>query len=312
MGYRVAAMLATGLMAAVAVFAPAADAGATPLAPGAAADCVNASPEQVATLKKERAPAGSQPGDCFRWVSKGGIETVSIVSGKRSTAPKRPVEPVYTTDPNSNTEIAKFMPAPGKQGATGTCTAWSIGYGMAGYYLRKQGDTRFGNPFHLHAGALEDWLSTREAPGGGVHSISAHPIDVYEEAVSDGVSVDGSGAVSEPIVQLARLLPPVWLRGNGVVSTDEELASSIVLHVNAGHPVSVSVMFGSELTAMWAQGADFMEYVAPTGDDYFHEVLIIGYDSRGFLIQNSWGPHWSGDGRAWMSWSMLPLTTLLT
>lgn len=48
-----------------------------------------------------------------------------------------------------------------------------------------------------------------------------------------------------------------------------------------------------------------MDYDISSPIEGYHEVIALGYDQDGLLIENSWGKGWGNKGFARLSWSVV-------
>lgn len=84
------------------------------------------------------------------------------------------------------------------------------------------------------------------------------------------------------------------------------------LYLNGPCYISVPVYSGSEPALMWRGRIN----QTPSGG---HAMTVVGYNREGFIIRNSWGPKWNGNGhclfpyddwgRHWEVWSLVDAKT---
>ncbi len=97
------------------------------------------------------------------------------------------------------------------------------------------------------------------------------------------------------------------------VSGDDYTCDVNAMRENLAH--NAPVVIGMSVGGSFMQDMEGKEAWMPSNSDYNksgfggHCMCIIGYDDYkfekdgGFLIQNSWGPKWGKNGRAWISYS---------
>jgi hypothetical protein len=83
-------------------------------------------------------------------------------------------------------------------------------------------------------------------------------------------------------------------------------ASALKTALAAGKPAAITIVVRSGFDAMWDKNTD-----NAVDDDISgtvrgaHEVLALGYDSDGLVIQNSWGASWANHGFTKLSWRVV-------
>jgi hypothetical protein len=78
--------------------------------------------------------------------------------------------------------------------------------------------------------------------------------------------------------------------------------NAIANELAAGHPVAIAMNVRAGFTNLRGTGVDTDTTSYVTGA---HEILAVGYDSNGLLIQNSWGTNWGDHGFGRLSWSVV-------
>jgi hypothetical protein len=239
-----------------------------------------------------------------------------IAPASAATAPKR--HPLGANAPNTRQapEVSAFatlpasvdlrqyaMPA-GDQGYTSSCVTWAIQYGMMGWYFNKAGWQ--GPPFapmytysQINNGVdMGTWPSL--ALGIGVVQGSdtrAH----YSHADDDWQSQpDQSEHVNAANYKITGY--DVLFQGGAQSGNVGALKAALA----AGKPVAITILVRSGFDAMWNKSTD-----SAVDDDISgavrgaHEVLALGYDSDGLVIQNSWGASWANHGFTKLSWRVV-------
>ncbi|MEM8551059.1 MAG: DUF4384 domain-containing protein [Pseudomonadota bacterium] len=222
-------------------------------------------------------------------------------------------------------DLSPLMPPPVQQVA-GSCVAFSVGYAARGYYRRlREGsvDASLPSPAHLHA------RIRNRKPGVPCKAQGSHPIA--------GVKALLSGAVDRETVPDARIcrdaeqhpgpLEPRFAVNDGrIIHLKSRHGPATTRHLDimkqelaAGHPV----VFGMEIyftppsepeerkgytLALLEDDGIYQGSLAPHGaPGGGHAMVAVGYDERrrAFLVQNSWGPYWAGNGRGWISYDAI-------
>jgi hypothetical protein len=190
----------------------------------------------------------------------------------------------------------------GNQGYVGSCVAWAIDYGMLGWYAKKAG--RVGQPF------APMYVYSQINFG---YDSGSYPTDAFDVLVSQGSdtqahyshnnfdwwdkpnSAEKANAGHYKISGYHTLFMGAGQAGS---------ATAIKTALAANHPVAITIPV--------RPGFDNMGTSATSVDnDYtgairgYHEVLALGYDAAGLVIQNSWGTNWGAAGFGKLSWNVV-------
>lgn len=99
---------------------------------------------------------------------------------------------------------------------------------------------------------------------------------------------------------LGALLPPVWIKRGNDQKAFARIKASIEGALATGHPVASVIQIGP-----WFLQQGGSNSAPNRTSGAFHQILLIGADENGVLVQNSWGASWGAGGRASMPWSVL-------
>ena len=193
----------------------------------------------------------------------------------------------------------------GDQGTVGSCVGWAIGRNMMGWWANKLGQpvTNFA-PMYVYSQI-----------NGGQDS-GSNPVDALKLAVKQGVAswasypstqaaaytwwvqptaAQRADAAKHKIFSYKTLFSLV--RGNAGVSGQNAIKSSLA----SGVPVAIAfpTRYGFDhLTT----GVDNDTTSSSRGG---HEVLVVGYNSAGLIVQNQWGTGWGNAGYGVMGWNVV-------
>jgi C1A family cysteine protease len=226
------------------------------------------------------------------------------------------------TLPNS-VDLRKWAVPIGNQGSVGSCVTWAIDYAMLGWYANHDG--KAGQPFNPMYSYSQAHVNNTDTGGGsypanvvvngavvyrGVMNIAqtqgndtmAH---YHTQNTTDFISKpnasDVANAAHFKISQFHALFDsssPGGTAGQAMIQT--ELAN--------GRPVAIGMtVFSSFQTPMYNKTSlASATYDEATGSyKGGHEVLAVGYDETGLLIQNSWGKPWGYGGYARLTWRVV-------
>jgi hypothetical protein len=206
-----------------------------------------------------------------------------------------------TVLPASMNLRAWAMPV-GNQGAVGSCVTWAINYGMLGWYSKKLG--RVGQPF------APMYTYSQIHVGGGDNG--SYPTDALAVAKSQGSDTKAHYSHGDFDWQDTPNAAETAYAGHWKISDYHTLfsgasASSVTAlktALAASHPVAITIPVRA--------GFDNMGHATTSVDNDttsairgYHEILALGYDAAGLVIQNSWGTGWGAAGFGKLSWSVV-------
>ncbi len=225
----------------------------------------------------------------------------------QQTVAVRAMAPGATALPQAVDLTPWAMPV-GDQGAVGSCVAWAIAHGMLGWYLNKGGTPQSFAPMYMY--------SQINALGAYGQDGGSHATDAMKVVLSQGNDVRGDywqgdyDWVTQPSnaerdsakrFKYENLKYSVlFARQPGTGGTSDNV-NAIKQALANGQPVAIALPVRA--------GFDRMSYQSPVDNDTsspargLHEVLALGYNDQGLLIQNSWGTTWGLAGFGRLSWN---------
>ena len=203
----------------------------------------------------------------------------------------------------ASVDLRKWAVTPGDQGRVGSCVTWAIDYAMLGWYARFDG--RAGGPFapmytysQIHLGAGDGG----SYPGAAFEIARTQGNDTRAHYTQGDYNWQTPPTASERAnaAQFKIKNPTTLFMGANQVGVATLLKHALATN----HPVAIEVAV--------RQGFDFLASNATAVDDDitstvrgYHEVLAVGYDSTGLVIQNSWGTDWANGGFGRISWRVV-------
>ena len=222
-------------------------------------------------------------------------------------------------------DLSPLMPPPLLQ-SYGSCVSYAIGYAMRGYYAALENNVEPGNrtftpsPAFLHS-QIRDRNEACETAGS--HAVLA--LSYFQGNGAPDRDAIPDAAICSERVEFATSAPDRFrIKGFQFVfekirqrrnAADTDL-DAIKQQLAAGHPVAAGFQTMKVVPSQRTPDGVTLQYLR-AGEIYQgslgpnaglsggHQVVIVGYDERrqAFLIQNSWGPYWSGDGYGWVSYA---------
>ena len=197
----------------------------------------------------------------------------------------------------------------GDQGSVGSCVSWAISYAMNGWYSRYQGVSTDGIQF-APMYSYSQIHTTNDPDGGGTWPYLAYGIATdqgidtqadYWQGNYDFTDLPTSSEQANAALYKAGPFTYLYSSTPGVAAVDA-IESAVAAH----HPVAISFPVYSAFDNLTATNShlDASEVDTSTYRGG-HEVLIVGYDSTGVKIQNSWGTWWGDNGFAYLNWDFI-------
>ncbi|HEY8096237.1 MAG TPA: C1 family peptidase, partial [Methylobacter sp.] len=212
----------------------------------------------------------------------------------------------------------------GNQGDVGSCVAWAIVHGMLGWYAN-----RYGGPAAPRQGfyfaPMYVYSQVNLGAAQGQDRGTATAMDAMSLLASQGVDTQShynktesplaadyfkgdfdwkTQPTADEIANAAQYriggyntlfaypaASGLTARANGIYAIKAALAAS--------QPVAITMRIGWDFFKL----APYQLYDDTSIYPGYHEVLAVGYDQQGLLLQNSWGTGWGTAGFARMAWA---------
>jgi hypothetical protein len=225
-----------------------------------------------------------------------------LASGARVSAARQHVFRPRTLP--ASVDLRADMPAVGDQGQVGSCVAWTIAYGMMGYYAKTTNGT--GAPY------APMYLYLRVVAPGGAPNSGLYPGSALSEAQNNGVDTQAdyyqgttawqTAPTSAEIANAANYKVTgwntLWVGSNQGTSAKTAMQTALA----SGAPVGIAFPVYQDFMSMRAN----VLYNTTSGSSLGgHMVVAVGYDADGIWIRNSWGTWWGTSGDAHLSWAFV-------
>jgi C1A family cysteine protease len=188
------------------------------------------------------------------------------------------------------------------QGNVSSCVAWTIDYEMMGWYAKRQG---------LNVDAFAPMYTYSQINGGVDHgSYASQALNVAMTKGSDVQSDYWQGNFDWKTQPTAAEhanaahykitgYEPLFNQYSGIGSNGSVLIQNALA---AGKPVAISLPIRYGFDHISATVPDQDTTTASRGG---HEILALGYDQSGLLVQNSWGETWGDHGFGRLAWNVV-------
>jgi hypothetical protein len=209
----------------------------------------------------------------------------------------------------ASVDLSRFDPKVADQGSVNSCAAWAIGYGMLGWFANSQGHA--GAPFApMYAySQLTTPRDTGASPASVLELLRTQGIDTtvkyapghggaywsYFDWTHRPTTLEKSAAAPNRITGWVTLYNTFGAPGATAVAKLKQTLAS-------GRPVALTI--GVFTRFEWPGASGVISSAGKLGPMLgLHEVLAVGYDSRGVKIMNSWGTNWGNAGYGIIDWN---------
>ena len=222
--------------------------------------------------------------------------TARVLGGKARAADVLP----------ASVDLSGYDVPVGDQGNVGSCASWAIGYAMAGWYAAYQHQA--GSPFapmylysqvgfgQLGGSYANDNYTTWETQG------------IAEHAAYTGTAGELSWSVKPTAAQVANAAGHKGV-GHAFLSAGTaqggSLRTAIQTALASNKPVAIGLPVYGAFDSLTAARSVLTLAMVTGASRGGHEVLAVGYNSAGLVIQNSWSAWWGNQGYATLSWDFV-------
>lgn len=211
--------------------------------------------------------------------------------------------PAYRDYLPDRVDLSDMFPEAGNQGTQGSCTAWSVSYGLRGFYRNVETQSRPARG--LSPGFVYNQLKTDRNDCAEPIRISdalkflekrgTVPFDEFpyhENACSD---------LPDPSLQsLAQRN-----RIDGWRRLQHDRLDDIKGQLANGNPVVIGMLVDESLVDL--KPGEIYDRQVAGAPDFVHAMVLVGYDEekRAFRAFNSWGTEWADQGVGWLSYKSI-------
>lgn len=200
--------------------------------------------------------------------------------------------------------LAKYAAAPGNQGQVNSCVAWAIDYTALNILETEQGIK--GHPM------APMYTYAQIAKGRNTGTYEAQHFNILTSQGIDTRADYRQGDfdyTSQPDAH-ERANAAHWrLSGYTSLDTGPAAVAAVEQAISSGLPVAGMLTVHKSFSKITPAAARAYTYrPGPTSSDPVignHEVTIIGYNSQGVRIENSWGTGWADGGYINVSWAFV-------
>ena len=216
-----------------------------------------------------------------------------------------------TTSPPAAYDISNYAVDAGSQGKLNSCVGWTIGHDLVGWYsnYNRKSVTEFA-PMYVYS-------QVNSGASKGV-SGTAYAVDAIKIVIDQGVAPEAdytqgyynfkdlpTQAEKDSAAKYKSQFFSHWyvifasFNGNG----GADLTKAIKLVLANKHPVAIGMIVRPGFKKL---NANSLSDTDISGDDLGkHEVLAVGYNANGLVVENHWGKDWGSSGFGTISWKVV-------
>jgi len=233
----------------------------------------------------------------------GALPPTIHVSAKQTPAGASPGLP-------ASVDLTQWAAPVGDQGFVNSCVAWALAHGMMGWYAHKTGQpvSAFA-PMYMYSQINVGRNNTPPTDDG------SWPTDGLTLASSQGNDTEADYAQGNYDWQTP---PTAAERAN---AANYKMSGQVQLFTGGNQGLNGRVAIQNALASGAPVAIELP--IRPGFDDLsttntldtdvtgnirgYHEVLALGYDANGLLIQNSWGTGWGSSGYGRLGWNVVDI-----
>ncbi|MGW2409320.1 C1 family peptidase [Streptomyces sp. NPDC001739] len=206
----------------------------------------------------------------------------------------------------ASVDLSKYAPAPGNQGQVGSCAAWAVDYTAYGVLEREQ---------KISGGPQAPMFTYAQVVKGQQRGTSL--ADHFRIAMKQGVDAKSHywqgdfDYTTQPTAGETSNAAKWKLSGYTPLHTGSRLKAEVKAALAKGLPVTVAMPVHNSFFTVTPREAASYTYAPTAGDPVAggHAMAVIGYNSKGVRVENSWGSGWGDHGFINLSWKALTAET---
>ena len=199
-------------------------------------------------------------------------------------------------------DLTKFAAAPGNQGQVGSCVAWAIDYSAYSILEHEQG---------ISGGPQAPMYTYSQIVQG--QNVGTSPEQHFQIATSQGVDTKSDywqgdfDYTTQPNTNEIANAGKWKLSGYTPLHTGNQIKNDVESALAQGEPVTIGIPVYNSFFYLTPRQAASYAYYPASGEQYAggHEITIVGYNSQGVRVENSWGKGWGDHGYVNLSWKYL-------
>ncbi|GGU47075.1 hypothetical protein GCM10010211_08540 [Streptomyces albospinus] len=225
-----------------------------------------------------------------------------VESRLEAIAPSRTAGAKKSAGLPRSVDLTKYAATPGDQGQVGSCVAWSIDHSAMSILEHEQG---------IKGGPQAPMYTYSQIVKG--QNVGTTPIDHFKIATTQGVDSKSDyrqgdfDYTTQPTAHEIRNAAKWKLSGYTPLHKGSQIKADVQAALAKGEPVNIAIPVYNSFFYLTPQQAASYSYYPAAGEPYAggHAITIVGYNSKGVRVENSWGTGWGDHGYINLSWKYL-------
>ncbi|GAA1892685.1 C1 family peptidase [Streptantibioticus ferralitis] len=202
----------------------------------------------------------------------------------------------------ASVDLTKYAATPGDQGQVGACVAWSIDYSAYSILEHEQG---------ISGGPQAPMYTYSQIVQG--QNVGTSPEQHFQIATTQGVDSKSDYSqgdfdyTTQPTANEIANAAKWKLSGYTPLHTGNQIKNDVESALSQREPVTIAIPVYDSFFYLTRQQAASYAYYPASGEQFAggHEITIVGYNSKGVRVENSWGRGWGDHGYINLSWNYL-------
>ena len=232
----------------------------------------------------------------------GTVEPRLEATAPRPTAEAAKPKGMKRQDAPASVDLTKYAATPGNQGQVNSCVAWAIDYSAYSILEGEQG---------ISGGPQAPMYTYSQVVQGQNEGTS--PEQHFQIATTQGVDSksdyqQGDFDYTTQPTQSEIANAAKWkLSGYTPLHTGSQIKNDVESALAQGEPVTIGIPVYNSFMDLTSEQAASYSYEPASGEQSVggHEITIVGYNSQGVRVENSWGEGWGDHGYVNLSWDFL-------
>jgi hypothetical protein len=204
----------------------------------------------------------------------------------------------------ASVDLTAWAPPVGNQGSVGSCVGWAFAHTLAGWYANRGGlaSTAFAPMFlytQINGGVdngAQPTAALRAGRAAGNVPSASYPQGDYDWSTTPTAAEFAIGTHY-------RFADPEVLAANGAGGMGTALTDAIKSALAANQPVAIEFPVRPGFDNL--SPSNTLDTDTTGAIRGYHEVIALGYDANGLLIENQWGTAWGSSGFGRIGWNVV-------
>lgn len=194
--------------------------------------------------------------------------------------------------------LQQYAETPGDQGQVGSCVAWATVHSAYGLLMNEQGIS--GEPM------APMYIYSQIAQGNDQGTTASVALPMEEQQGTDTAAdyYQGDFDYTTQPTDAERANAANYKLSGFQDLTSGDVQANVENAISSGLPVVIGMQVRSSFEDLNSSNYNY-DPSPSEGVLGGHEITIVGYDSNGVTVENSWGTSWGNNGYFTMPWSVV-------